>query len=182
MNADTFSKIASGVQSVAVVVGLATGGWWALKTFVFQNPTFYGNGVEVAGRTPEAIKVEIEAEQLDQATRTYELRLTISNSSKTLSQAVPFQNVDLVFFKPGEATVSHAKFATSQLDEKGLVVPASENRILRFLGQFPSDGIFVLEANPCKRLGTNCFAQKYVSIKAANPSFHRTCAKSRAGR
>lgn len=142
MNADNFSKIASGVQNIAVAIGLAIGAWWALQTFLFQNPAFYEQGTEVVGRTPTAVKVEIDVEPLDQITRSYEVRLTVTNSSKTLSQVVSAKGIDVVLFKPGETTVGHAKFFTSESNVSGLVIPTSESRVLRLFTQFPSDGIF----------------------------------------
>jgi hypothetical protein len=34
--------VTAGIQSIAVVICLLVGGWWTLKTFVFQNPAYYG--------------------------------------------------------------------------------------------------------------------------------------------
>lgn len=164
MNADTFSKIASGLQNIAVVIGFCIGGWWALETFIFQYPAFYTKGGESAGNTPEAVKVEIDAAPLDQSTRQYEILLTVTNSSKTSSQVVLAEDLDVIFFKPGETAAGHAKFMTS-LSVEEITVPVNESRVIHLFGQFPSDGIFVVEANLCKSLGTNCLAQKYVSTK-----------------
>jgi hypothetical protein len=164
MNAETFSKIASGIQSIAVVVGLAVGGWWALNTFIFQNPTFYEKGGEVVGRTSEVVNVDIDAVPLDAVKRIYEIRLKITNSSKTISQIIPLEYIDVVFFKPGDAIIGHAKFFTSISDEHGFEVPTSESRVIHLLGKFPGDGVYLIEADLSKFYRRNCLAQKYISI------------------
>src|ERR1700692_880700 len=56
---ESFSKISSRIQSLAVVIGLMIGAWWALKTYIFQNPAYYEQGVEVAGREPDVIRVDL---------------------------------------------------------------------------------------------------------------------------
>ena len=159
---DSFSKFASGVQNIAVVVGLVIGGWWALKTFVFQNPAFYESGGEVAGREPEVIRAQLSVETLDAHTRSYEIVLSVHNANKTLSQIVQPSEIEVFFFEQGEIKQGRARFSSTQQVSSGVRIPTQESREFRFFVSFPRDGVYIVESNVCAKHSHNCLAQRYV--------------------
>ena len=174
MNSESFSKIASGIQSIAVVIGLVIGGWWALKTFIFQNPAFYEQGSEVAGWEPELIKADLSLERLNALKRQYEITLTLTNESKTLREGVMAEDVEVLYFRPTEKTAIRATFSSLSSTHTLIDVPVSESRQLRFLAEFPHDGVYIVEVNLGKKFGNNCLSQKYVSVVGVNTIEQRT--------
>jgi hypothetical protein len=174
MSAETFSKIAGGIQSIAVVIGLIVGGWWALMTFVFQNPAFYEQGIEATGYEPEFLKVALSLEALNLAKRQYEVTLTVTNLSKTHRQAVMAQEVEVLYFQPNDGTAKRAMFSSLSSPQSSIQVPVSDTQQIRFFAEFPKDGVYVVEANPCKKFGHSCVTQKYISVQGANTRVQRT--------
>ena len=167
MNAESFSKITSGIQSIAVVIALVVGGWWALKTFTYQNPAFYEWGFQQLGYDPRIIKTELSLENLNPPKRQYEITLTLTSASKTLFQTLRAEDIEVLYFHPGQTTPMHATFSSLSSPHTVTHVPVLESRQIRFLAEFPEDGVYVVETDLCKRNpGNNCLAQKYVSVIA----------------
>jgi hypothetical protein len=163
---ESFSKFSSGVQNLAVVIGLIVGALWALQTFAFQNPVFREKGSEIAGFEPEVVRSVLTLVPLNQVLRQYEVTLTVSNASKTLSQIVHPNLVDITFFKPGEKETYAARFISRPISKSGIYVPVGESRDFRYLVEFPSDGSYILETNICQDWGHNCLTQKMVYVSA----------------
>ena len=170
ITADSFSKVASGIQNVALVLGLAVGGWWALSTFVFQNPAFYERGSEALGYEPDLVKVELSLEPLTRDLRLFEVTLTVTNASKTLAQSLVPEDLDVLYFQPGQAMASRATYSSLPSTRMSFAVPPSESRALRYLAQFPRDGVYVVEVDVCRRWGQSCLAEKYIAVGIPNPS------------
>ncbi|CAN7790977.1 hypothetical protein LJR034_009108 [Caballeronia sp. LjRoot34] len=156
---ESFSKISSGIQSLAVVIGLMIGAWWALHTYIFQNPAYYERGGEVAGREPDVIRVDLSLVALDPVVRQYQVTLTVHNASKNLSQALNPALIELAFFKPNEKETYTAQFTSRLSPDPGTSVPPGESRDFRYLAEFPSDGSYILETDICKQWRQNCLSQ-----------------------
>lgn len=161
---DSFSKLSAGIQSLAVVIGLMIGAWWALQTFIFQNPAYYEQGREVVGAEPDFVRADLSVLPLDQVTRQYEVTLTVHNASKTLSQLVKPDLFVITFFKPTEKETHTAHFMSRSNFDAEIDVPAGESRDFRYLAEFPGDGTYILEINLCEEQHHNCLAQKMVHV------------------
>ena len=169
INSETFSNISSGVQSIAVTIGLIIGGWWALQTFIFQNPAFYERGSQVAGIEPDSIKAEISLKALDAAEGHYEATLTISNNSKTHAQVLRTESATLTLMRSGSPAKSEIQFQSANQSDVIARIPAQENREIHFLLQFAEPGVYLVENNVCAIFGETCLAQRYVSVRDLKP-------------
>ena len=164
---EQFSKVASGIQSIAVVVSLLIGGWWALTTFVYQNPAFNEGGAEVAGFEPDFITTELQVKTLSTSRRAYEVTMTVTNLSSSLNQLLFPERMQVVFFQLNSPESSYATFESRSSTGTAIEVPTSESRDIHFLAEFPEDGIYVVEVNLCREFGSNCPVQRYVAVEAS---------------
>jgi hypothetical protein len=172
---DTFSKFTSGLQNIAVIAGLAIGGWWSLQTFVFQNPSFIEQGGEVIGVEPEAVNVDMNVSAIDEPHLQYEAVVVITNSSKTRKQVLRISdnmhtNIDaynITVFSVNDKTQAEIQFVSTLTDH--IDVPAVNSRQLHYLINFPKAGIYLVEVDFCKKMGKgSCLAQKYILAGGAS--------------
>lgn len=189
MTAEKFSQIASGVQSIAVVIGLVVGGVWAFLTLVVQNPLIDWSatvGGETFGDDRMNSKAELSLEKLDPLKRQYEITLTLTNTSKSLYQSITFEDehtkslietgsrthrgryLEIIYFLLGQTRRQVASFSSQLSPETTIFVPPLESRQVRFLAEFPSDGVYIVETNFCPFEGKECLVQKYVSVAGAS--------------
>lgn len=162
-----FSDVASGVQSIVVALGVVIGGWWTLKTFVFQNPAFYEQGFELVGNEAEFVRVSISAEPL--GGRKYALAVAVANSSRSLKQIITLRYADIFYSRVGSNSIAHASVLTRLPGEPSIDVPPSDSRELHYYVEFPEDGVYLVEVDLCRHLSSNCLAQKYVAV-ASEPA------------
>ena len=168
--AKVFADISAGLQSLAIIVSLVIGGYWTLRTFVFQNPTIVERGSEVAGHEPEVIKQTLSFSKLDGAKRQYAIILSISNSSKVLTQSINARIVDIAFSRPGQPVIGHAKFISAIDEDAPYRVPVSEAREIPFLVEFPTSGTYLVETDICHILNEACPVQRYIFVGDESPT------------
>jgi hypothetical protein len=163
---DRLSKVTAAIQSIAVTVGLIVAAWWAAATFGFLNPRFQEQGLEAYGWEARAVNGHFSVERLSTPGLVYEAILTLENKHNVLDQQLSFDRSTLLLRKMGEKDVIKL-LPTSTADKPGNIrIPVGETRDLHFLVEFPREGIFLLEFNPCAIGNSGCPIQKYVNVKA----------------
>ena len=188
MTAEKFSQIASGVQSIAVVIGLVVGGVWAFLTLVVQNPLIdwsatVGGNIRRRSNELEGRAVSGKASSAKASVRN---QLTLTNTSKSLYQSITFEDehtkslietgsrthrgryLEIIYFLLGQTRRQVASFSSQLSPETTIFVPPLESRQVRFLAEFPSDGVYIVETNFCPFEGKECLVQKYVSVAGAS--------------
>ena len=159
------SEISSIIQNFAVVASLIVGGYWAYKTYIFQNPAFYETGSQAMGREVESMDGKIDVKLLSETERLYEIELSINNFSKTLDQLLNYDRLNVFYQKLGGKEKKQLEFKSILQANEGFWIPKEQSRKLKLLVEFPEPGTYLIEANLCERFLIDCIFQKYVHVK-----------------
>ena len=159
------SELSSIIKNLAVVASLIVGGYWAYKTYIFQNPAFYETGTIIIGQEAESINGKISLEPLDETKRLYEIDLTVYNYSKIDDQLLNYDNLN-IFFQRLENNEKKKKLEFKSLlqTNEGFFIPKEQSRKLKLLVEFPEPGTYLIEANLCEKFLIDCIFQKYIHI------------------
>lgn len=162
---ERLNTITSILQNITVIVSLIFGGVWAYKTFVFENPAFYKVGSELYGRESEGINGNILLNLLNENERIYEVDLQLTNKSKTLSQLLNYDNVNVFYSKVGSKNKNKLSFISNIHKSEGFWIPRNQTKSLKFLLKLPEDGTFVIETNLCEKWLRDCILQKFINTE-----------------
>lgn len=164
MTAETFQKITAAIQSIAVTIGLVVGGWWALKTFIYQNPAFYETGVMPGGIEGSLLKGTLEVNAINKQKRQYEITLNLLNESKTHTQIVNYGDLEVLLSSDQKENPTAANFMSNASISEGMQIPPQESRDFKFLATLEKPGTYLVEANPCRKHSNDCLMQRYITV------------------
>ncbi len=179
---ELFSHIASGIQSIVLSIAVIVGGWWAMQTFVFQNPSFYEEGGMVAGSEKEFVSGSIEVFTLSEYERIFEVKVEIKNRSSQFAQSVQLSAIPLFVsrvrqsengasdleepFKIYAITANNDSGIDSEIGIRlrSLLVAKMQTRDVLFLLNIPEPGVYLVEFNPCQSMQESCIIQRYIHV------------------
>jgi len=171
--AETFQQVTAAVQSIAVVIAALIGGWWALRTYVFEHPKFYEEGTEVAG---VPITGTIAAEQLaaPSKSRVLSVRVILSHKSH-LTELVRLSGnpVWAARIDSEKKPSSPVRGFAIQIDSAGnqsprptAAIPPGEQTSVVFAVPVTEPGLYLLQSDPCAegRSVQSCLIQSHVAV------------------
>lgn len=173
--AETFQQLATGVQSIAVIIAAIIGAWWALRTYVFEHPKFYEEGGEVAS-VPFMCAIETEQMSTSSRSRLVSVRVTLSHKSHLTEGVLLSQNplrASLVDGKPLKQPAVLLSYAETidkdgkRVPRQSVDVPPEQQATIVFAFSPPEPGLYLIQFDPCARgrVLRQCIIQKYVSVR-----------------
>lgn len=171
---EKFHFITSIIQNIIITISVIIGSIWALKTFIHQNPSFYETGWEIMGLEENKVSGKIELYLLDKHTSSYQVSLTLKNTSLNYSQVLnhSYFNIQSIHISDDNGNLisndnkkQFVKYNSDLIKDYNLVIPSNESREYIGLIQFKKEGAYLLEINPCSEFKTNCLIQKYIFIR-----------------
>jgi hypothetical protein len=172
---ETFQQFTGGIQNVVFIVAALIGGWWALRTYVFEHPGFHEKGSEFAG-VPFTGSIEVEQLSAEPKSRLVSVRVILSHKSHLTEIIGLSQNpllASLVQSDPHKSPVVAYGYPVV-LDDSGkqsmlrtAEVPPGEETSLVFAFSPPRSGLYLLQFDPCAGglFARPCVIQKYVSVR-----------------
>ena len=162
---EKISHITTIVQNIAVIVGLVIGGWWATKTFIFENPRFYETGLMAAGYENSLILGEITANKIGKSDY-YKVSVLLKNTHKTHDLATS-KEIPIVISKIEGGMVTEKvieKHFISNNESLKIIAPVGGVKEYKTLVKFPEKGVYLIEYNPCGSRNTLCLIQEIINI------------------
>jgi hypothetical protein len=169
----TATQIASVLQSIAVMIAACVGGWWAVRTYEFEHPRFYEEGIEAAG---VPLFGSIEVGQISGSTnpRVIPVRVTLEHSGH-LTEIVALNNNPLwaAYITPAGQVAPlpisvHAMLVdpdSASIQPNVLIPPSQKISVICAL-PVQKPGLYLLQFDPCAggRWRRSCVLQQHLII------------------